>query len=454
MKAWRFAGAGAFVLIGLLLFATALFLIGERRNLFTRRFPVYAEFTRLAGLQIGAPVRVSGMGAGEVKEIDLPPGPGSRFRVRLEIREDLHQLVRTDSVASLQTEGLVGGMFVQVSVGTAKAPRAPADSTIQSRDPFEMADMLQQASDTMRLVADTVESLRGDVERAVSEVAMTAEDAHALMESLGPDIESAVHNGQRISADASLLLQHLREGRGTAGQLLTDDKLYRDITDVAHKARDIADNVRQVTEDARRTLDDMRQKGGQASGLVTNMQQTVSQANEALGDLADNMEALKRNFLFRGFFKNRGYFDLDAITPAEYREGALGAGEHKALRVWLGADVLFQPGGEQLSADGKARIDSAMAAFLPFLPAAPLVVEGYATEGLTTDQFQRSRARATAVREYVTSRFGLHPTATAAMPLGPAAPGSPTGNVWDGVALAVFVPREALRDRETLAPRR
>src|SRR2546425_13173295 len=56
-------GAGAFVVIGLLLFAVALFMIGDRRMLFERRFTVYSEFTRGGELEPGAPVRVAGGGA-------------------------------------------------------------------------------------------------------------------------------------------------------------------------------------------------------------------------------------------------------------------------------------------------------------------------------------------------------------------------------------------------------
>ena len=66
-----------------------------------------------------------------------------------------------------------------------------------------------------------------------------------------------------------------------------------------------------------------RSPDGATQGLMADMRLTLSQAREATADLADNMEALKRNFLFRGFFNDRGYFDLDDISPRQYREGVL-----------------------------------------------------------------------------------------------------------------------------------
>src|SRR5438445_10672951 len=133
----RLVGVGLFVITGVLLFAVGLFMIGDRQMAFARRFTIYTEFARVNGLQPGAIVRVSGAKAGEVKDIEVPTGPARKFRVKLEITEDLHPLIRTDSVAAIQTEGLVGGTFLAVATGSEQAPKAPTDSTIPSQEPFE-----------------------------------------------------------------------------------------------------------------------------------------------------------------------------------------------------------------------------------------------------------------------------------------------------------------------------
>src|SRR3712207_1799834 len=101
--------------------------------------------------------------------------PSGRFRVRMEVRRDLHHLIRRDSVATTQTEGLVGALFVNIAAGTDKAPQVEEGGTIPSREPFLMSDLMQQASESIMLVTETVEMLRGDVERAVQQVALTAE---------------------------------------------------------------------------------------------------------------------------------------------------------------------------------------------------------------------------------------------------------------------------------------
>src|ERR687891_1913646 len=138
MVSSKLVGAGAFVAIGILLFTVALFMIGERRMLFEDRFTVYTEFAKLGQLELGAVVRVAGMDAGEVTDITIPPSPAGKFRVKMEIREDLHGLVRTDSVASSQMEGLVGAIFLNVGAGSEETPQVPVGGTIPSREPFSM----------------------------------------------------------------------------------------------------------------------------------------------------------------------------------------------------------------------------------------------------------------------------------------------------------------------------
>jgi hypothetical protein len=98
---------------------------------------------------------------------------------------------------------------------------------------------------------------------------------------------------------------------------------------------------------------------------------------------------------------------------------------------------------ELLSADGRLRIDSAMATYLKYLPASPLVVEGFATSGAGGDRYRLARLRAGIVREYLMGRYELLPQHTGYISLAEDAQGSPGGGPWDGVALTLFMdPKE------------
>ena len=448
MPSARLVGVGAFVLGGILLFALALFMIGERRMLFERQFEVYAEFSRLSGLQEGAPVRVSGMGAGEVRKILLPSGPAQKFRLRLRIREDLHPLVRTDSVATIRTEGLVGGQYVLVTAGSDSAPRASTDSTIASREPVEIGDLLEQAGQTVKVVTETIVNLRGDVEKAIHDIGGTVQDADRLINDVGGDLKTITATGARVADDVAAVTNGVRAGRGTVGQFFADDELYRHANAVAADAQKTAANLRDASETARKLVSDIQKQGGAAQGLTTELRDTLTKARETLTNLAANTEALKHNWFFSGYFKRRGYYSLEEISPEEYRSGAIEKSGRVKLRIWLQASLLFtkQPDGTlQLTEDGKARIESAMGEFLKYVGSGPLVIEGYAKDGSSAQRFLDSRQRASLVGDFLADRFGLVSESVGVMPLGSDVSGSPDGNRWDGVALAVFVPPEAVR---------
>jgi len=91
MPSSRNFAVGLFLIVGMLLFSVGLFMIGDRRMLFSEDFELYAEFAELGGLQNGADVKVGGMGAGEVIDIEVPPQPQAKFRVKVRIIESFIQ---------------------------------------------------------------------------------------------------------------------------------------------------------------------------------------------------------------------------------------------------------------------------------------------------------------------------------------------------------------------------
>jgi phospholipid/cholesterol/gamma-HCH transport system substrate-binding protein len=211
---------------------------------------------------------------------------------------------------------------------------------------------------------------------------------------------------------------------------------------IATEAEQAIKTLREAGENARDAIGNLQNTKGPVQGVVANLQQSLVAARETLTDLAATTEALKRNFFFRGFFNRRGFFDLDDLSVEAYRQGALETSNRRVLRIWVDAAVLFEASDgapERLTDNGRRRLDSAMAAFVQYPPDTPFVVEGYA-DGVTRDeQFVLSRSRAQLVRDYVVQKYGLDPGYVGTMPLGPAAPGSPANDRWNGVALAVFV---------------
>jgi phospholipid/cholesterol/gamma-HCH transport system substrate-binding protein len=447
----RLAGVGAFVLGGLVLFSLGLFLIGDRQMAFAKKFTIYTEFKTITGLQPGAIVRVLGAKAGSITEILPPNTPSEKFRVKLEITEDLHQLVRTDSVATIETEGLVGGNYLGIGTGTHAAPPVAANGTIAGKEPFAIADLMQQMGDTIKRVNDTFDEMKGEVQGTVLAIGDTVDNANTLIVDVSGDLKRMAASGATLSSDAAEIAAGIRSGKGSLGKLVNDDELYVRTTAIAKQAEEITASARKVVENANNTLQGFQSKDGPIQGMTASVRQTMDDARAAVEGLAENMDAMKRNFLLRGFFNRRGYFDLAQVSPADYRQGALTKGSDRRLsRVWRRADLLFEPEpdhpeNERLTQQGKAWIDAAIAPYLEHVTSGIVMVEGYAQQGTHDEQYLRSRTRASMVREHLISKFHLDPQATGAMPLSADSTDSPGKSPWDGVALAVILPKLALQ---------
>jgi phospholipid/cholesterol/gamma-HCH transport system substrate-binding protein len=471
MSYTRLVGIGAFVLGGLALFAFGLFLIGNRRNMFTSRFEVYAEFTKMAALQRGGKVRVAGMDAGEVDSITVPSRPTGKFRVKMFVRGDLHQLVRNDSVASIQTDGIVGNKFVEIDAGSDVSPQVADGATIIGKDPFEFADLLDQASNGITAIMGVINDLKGNAQQLLIAATGTANTANKMMQESSPDVKAMTASARQIARNLQDITANINRGKGSLGKLMNDEELYTRIAGIAKQAEEISTQLKATVTSARETIDKFNGKGGgmqSVQSMQADLQQTLTYARGAMANLEENTESLKRNFLFRGLFNERGFYRVDAIAPDAYREGNVFGEGREPLRIYLGAAILFAPAQtpaqaqgktdtaaantnardplpvEVLTEEGRRRIDKAIATFLRYPADSPLMVEGYSPMPTSDLALLQSRARAALVRDYIVGRFGLNINRVGTVPLGASATDSPSsdGN-WDGVGLALWVRRDA-----------
>ncbi len=461
---------GIFVGGCLVLFGIGIFLIGNSNQMFTKSFNVHADFSKITGIQNGGKVRVAGMDAGTVTRIEVPSRPDAKFRVHFRIMEKLHPIVRQDSVATIQTDGLLGNKYLQVDAGSADAPLARQDSMIQSKEPFEWGDLMDEMNGTVKQVNGILAGVKDQLVSTLSQIEDTAQSTNVLIQDATPKVKSMLGTADRISASFREILDGIQQGQGTAGALFKDKELYDSVKRSVDSTEKVVENLRDTSASAKRivnTVDesdivpevqktvknlqqitlrlkeavDKFQSASGESGVADNLQRTLADAQEAMSDLSDNTEALKHNFLFRGFFNKRGFFDLGSLTTPEYKNPNFAKG-FKRHRVWFESASLFNKdakGVEVLSAEGKARLDEAMTELLNFPRNGPLMVEGYAGEGTASQKYLAGRQRAVRVQAYIVGRFKLRPAYVGVISMGAEAAdkGSP-GGFKEGVGIVAF----------------
>ncbi|UWZ85169.1 MlaD family protein [Occallatibacter riparius] len=455
----RSVAVGLFVLIGFALFTAGLFLIGNRHEAFQKHLTLYTEFADLSGLAKGSKVEVGGMDAGRIEEISIPNSPSSKFRVRFRIIDTFRGLVRKDSVASITTAGLVGDTYLSVGPGSSASPSAVPNSTLGSKEPIELADLVGQAKGTIADVDETVKNANG------------------LLTSVGGNLNVTLGTARGTLIDVDDVVGGLKRGEGPAGMLLHDPEvassirrtianteqvtsslritadqtnaLVNDVSsrsipqkidDVLVSVRDAASNLDSTTKAVQTTIAELTQPDEHGVAAGVNLRDAISNVSTATGNMAEDSEALKHNLLTRGFFRKRGYYTLTNISPAVYRRDRLSAspGNH---RSWLGTDQLFHQasnGTEELSSAGKELIDQELAKYGDAVVSHPIMVEGYSAGTNTVEKIETSRARAILVRNYILSRFHLESMSVGAVALDDQPPKGAGRTTWNGVSIVLL----------------
>src|SRR5210317_807008 len=120
---------GLFVIMGTILFITAVYLIGQKQNMFKKTFTINSYFQNVNGLQKGNNVRYSGINIGTVRTIEMVND--SSIKVAMNIEEKIITHIKKNAVATIGTDGLVGNMIVNI------IPRKGSSQIISNGDIIE-----------------------------------------------------------------------------------------------------------------------------------------------------------------------------------------------------------------------------------------------------------------------------------------------------------------------------
>lgn len=131
---------GVFILLGMLLFAAVLFIIGRKNNLFTPVFSISASFNNVSGLQTGNNIRFSGITIGTVDDITIVND--STVKVVLVIKSNVRNFIKADSKAVIASDGFIGDKLVIISQGSSESPIVKEGQLLESEEPVETGEIM------------------------------------------------------------------------------------------------------------------------------------------------------------------------------------------------------------------------------------------------------------------------------------------------------------------------
>lgn len=293
---------GLLITTGVVLFVLAFFYIGSKQHLFSGTFRIYSVFKNVSGLTVGNNITFAGINVGTVQSIEILSS--EKVKVNMNIVSKYKDFIKKDSEASIQTDGLVGNKVLTITSGTTDSPPVEDGDSLHSVRAVELGDILNnlnESSKQAQVIAKEIADITVKINNGEGTLGALVNDSRvyenldSLMKSFGNSTANINNILYKASGTIDIVASDILELRGSI------DLITRNIADVTTKINSSQSLVGTLLTDTA--------FANNIKGVMKNTNQAT--ANLELGSFSfyQNMEALKHNFLFKGYFEDIGYWD-------------------------------------------------------------------------------------------------------------------------------------------------
>lgn len=304
---------GIFVVAGLITFTLAVYYIGNRKNLFGKSTTISSVFKNVNGLQQGNNVRYSGVNVGTVKAITIMND--TSICVDMLISENTIGLIKKNSLATINSDGLVGSMIVNILPGEeGNGARVKPGDTIASLSKIATADMLA----TLNTTNENAALLTADLLKITKSINEGEGVLGSLIKDreMADDFRKSLANLEKTTAAATQTINRLNKivssinyENSMAGMIFSDTTNAKKLVEIIDNLEQSSTQIQEMTGNLNDFSEDIQQGEGALNyvindtSFVNKLDATLNNAEEASRKFSENMEALKHNFLFRGYFR-------------------------------------------------------------------------------------------------------------------------------------------------------
>ena len=304
---------GIFVISGLLIFITAIYFIGDKQKMFGQTNHLKAVFNNVNGLQLGNNVRYSGVNAGTIRAINMIND--TVIEVDMLIDKDIFYHIKKDAIAIIGSDGLVGNMIINIIPGKGNKPVVEPGDEIQTVKRVQTDDLLS----TLDVTNKNAATLTADLLIITKEIIDGQGTMSLLLNDsiISEDLKQTMHylklttkGSSESVTKLSNLISSLENKNNVVG-VLKDTAVANNIKKIVTNLDKSSDQIDKVVTNLNTTILNIKDGKGALNylsndpKLVRKIDSTMININEASFRLNEDLEALKHNFLFRGYFKKQ-----------------------------------------------------------------------------------------------------------------------------------------------------
>ncbi|WFB68273.1 MlaD family protein [Chryseobacterium sp. WX] len=332
---------GVFVIAGIILFILTIYFIGLNRNIFGTNFILRSEFENVSGLKQGSNVRLSGINIGTVSKIDFISD--SLVMVKMSIKKNVQRYIKTDAVASIASDGLVGDKVLVISPGTGSSKVVGNNAVIASYKTTEIEDVLfsiKKSADNIQTVTTglvdftakmnnkdgllvkvmTSKDFANQIDKTVQNIQTSVNDFASFTPTLrnkdgiinkiftdknwSDNVESSVLDLKNSSRQIRIFAEKLNDKNNILSKITTNDTL-------AASLEKTLDNLEKSSDDLKKFTSKINNEENVVSKLVDNprlgrsVDSTINNIGKGVDELRELEAAARNNFLLKGYFKKK-----------------------------------------------------------------------------------------------------------------------------------------------------
>jgi phospholipid/cholesterol/gamma-HCH transport system substrate-binding protein len=309
---WAKLRVGILVIVSLVIFAIGVFFISGQEGLFTRHYTLRAYISSAGGLREGADVRLTGIYVGSVAKIRVSPYADKERGVQLDLKiaRRYEDEIRADSVASVNTVGLLGDSYVDITRGTPAQERLADGGVLKTEEKAEIAAVMQNANQVitnLNVLSTRLENITAQVQSGKGSVGKLLYD------------QTLYNKMDATMTGAQTMVDRVDRGEGTIGKLMVDETLYKRTLATLDRLNQVIDEVQHGNGSLAKFISDPSAYNN-LNRLMTSgntLIDGINQGHGTLGKLAKDEQIYER--------MNSTLAHLDTITGRiDQGQGTLG----------------------------------------------------------------------------------------------------------------------------------